>query len=244
MDNKFKLNKEKNKEYNERLNENLSQNEKTKNNYMNLVKTLLISSAFTSNLLVAQSLTDLDINKLNNYSNKITEIKTEKQNKIEQIYEVNNYVNKFRYKSDQENYGKNDYYASPLEMIKKGAGDCEDFAILKYNILVKEFGINPKDLGFMYGQYGPNKIPHMVLSFKANGDDYILDNTTNKITKLEDHPTFTKMFEVSNNKVLIGSKSEELHKDSKYSKLMELSLPTNLSNTLEHNKGYITLSSL
>lgn len=34
------------------------------------------------------------------------------------------------YKSDKDNYGVADYWATPQETLKRKAGDCEDFAIL------------------------------------------------------------------------------------------------------------------
>lgn len=40
-----------------------------------------------------------------------------------------------QYVSDIENYHQEDYFASPMETISRGKGDCEDFAILKYYAL-------------------------------------------------------------------------------------------------------------
>lgn len=234
----FNKNEISNTKFNEKLNENLNSNEYTKNNAKKILQTLLFSSAFVANTLVAQSLTDLDIQKINNYSIKVSDIKQSTKNDIEKVYAVNDYVNKFKYKSDQINYGTNDYYASPIEMIKKGAGDCEDFAMLKYNVLVKEFGMDPNKFAFVYGESGKNKVAHMILTYKTNGESYALDNTTEKIHQLDKHPSFKKIFEVYDNKVVLGNKSMELNESSKYSKLLELSLPTNFSNKIEQEHTY------
>ncbi|MFN7114605.1 MAG: transglutaminase-like cysteine peptidase [Alphaproteobacteria bacterium] len=40
-----------------------------------------------------------------------------------------------QYALDPANYGKNEYWASPMETLQRGRGDCEDFAILKYHAL-------------------------------------------------------------------------------------------------------------
>lgn len=40
-----------------------------------------------------------------------------------------------KYSLDPQTYGKNEYWASPMETLQAGRGDCEDFAILKYHAL-------------------------------------------------------------------------------------------------------------
>jgi predicted transglutaminase-like cysteine proteinase len=41
----------------------------------------------------------------------------------------------FLYETDEATYGKSEYWATPIETIAKGQGDCEDLAILKYYAL-------------------------------------------------------------------------------------------------------------
>lgn len=56
-------------------------------------------------------------------------------------YAVNDRVNKaVFYTRDTKLYGREEYYACPVETIKKEKGDCEDFAILKYYVL-KNMGV-------------------------------------------------------------------------------------------------------
>ncbi len=50
------------------------------------------------------------------------------------VVAVNEYVNNFRYIEDKDNFGKSDYWATPTEFFARG-GDCEDFAVEKYDIL-------------------------------------------------------------------------------------------------------------
>ena len=46
---------------------------------------------------------------------------------------VNDFFNqRLAYMEDIDNWGVQDYWASPLESLGKGAGDCEDYAIGKY----------------------------------------------------------------------------------------------------------------
>ena len=44
---------------------------------------------------------------------------------------VNNMMNKIQYIGDKKNWGKSDYWETPVEFLTYG-GDCEDFAIAKY----------------------------------------------------------------------------------------------------------------
>ena len=45
---------------------------------------------------------------------------------------ANNYFNKIHWKWDQEHWGVEDYWATPIETLGTHAGDCEDFSIGKY----------------------------------------------------------------------------------------------------------------
>lgn len=93
----------------------------------------------------------------------------------QKINRVNSFFNRLQYKTDQVHWGKTDYWATPLEMLKRGAGDCEDYAIAKYTTL-RKLGIPAKDLGITYVKYGAQA--HMVLTHKGPGDSEatVLDN--------------------------------------------------------------------
>ena len=47
---------------------------------------------------------------------------------------VNRMMNRTQYIVDNKNWGKSDYWATPIEFLTRG-GDCEDFAIAKYTAL-------------------------------------------------------------------------------------------------------------
>jgi Bacterial transglutaminase-like cysteine proteinase BTLCP len=53
------------------------------------------------------------------------------------IGHVNSAVNAFVYRSDREMHGVDDYWDAPFELMQRGAGDCEDFAIAKYMLLLQ-----------------------------------------------------------------------------------------------------------
>jgi predicted transglutaminase-like cysteine proteinase len=56
---------------------------------------------------------------------------------------VNLVMNGFRYAADVDTSGEEDHWDTPLEFVARGVGDCEDFAIAKYFMLL-EAGIAPE----------------------------------------------------------------------------------------------------
>ena len=58
---------------------------------------------------------------------------------IDQLHAINRFLNDWRYKPDDQNYGQRDYWATPLEFLRR-SGDCEDYAIAKY-VTLRELGI-------------------------------------------------------------------------------------------------------
>jgi predicted transglutaminase-like cysteine proteinase len=85
-------------------------------------------------------------------------------------------------REDGELWAQVDYWASPLELLDKGAGDCEDFAIAKYFGLIA-LGMPVQKLRLVYvraqmgGPGGPVQA-HMVLAYypAPNAEPMILDN--------------------------------------------------------------------
>jgi len=85
---------------------------------------------------------------------------------------VNDFVNRIAYRSDEDNYGAADYWASPREFFEKG-GDCEDYVISKYFIL-KHFGVAPTDMRMAV--VVDEWLIHAILIVVSDGNEFILDN--------------------------------------------------------------------
>ena len=49
---------------------------------------------------------------------------------------VNHFFNQLEFVSDQKHWQKDDYWASPVEMLASNGGDCEDFSVAKYFSLI------------------------------------------------------------------------------------------------------------
>ncbi len=61
-------------------------------------------------------------------------------------------------------WGVNDYWASPMELLFQGAGDCEDYSIAKYFTLI-ELGIDDKKMRITYVKALNLNQAHMVLTY-------------------------------------------------------------------------------
>ncbi len=50
----------------------------------------------------------------------------------ERLAAVNDTFNRITYRKDTDTWGRTDYCASPQELLSRGQGDCEDYALAKY----------------------------------------------------------------------------------------------------------------
>ena len=83
------------------------------------------------------------------------------------------------FQSDLEAWGQTDYWATPLETLMHGRGDCEDFAIAKYFSLLS-IGVPESRLRLIYvrAQIDGVSQAHMVLGYyeRPDAEPLILDN--------------------------------------------------------------------
>lgn len=100
----------------------------------------------------------------------------------DQLTQVNRFFNQLYFVNDNVLWGKNDYWATPLEFLGSNAGDCEDFTIAKYFSLL-ELGVSDKKLRLVYVKAIELNQFHMVLAYYAspNAQPVILDNINPQI---------------------------------------------------------------
>jgi predicted transglutaminase-like cysteine proteinase len=92
--------------------------------------------------------------------------------------EINRAVNlSIKATSDWSQYGVDDFWSAPLATLEKGAGDCEDYAILKY-LALREAGISPDDLRLLIVSYPRRRTFHAVLAVHLDEEWLLLDNLT------------------------------------------------------------------
>jgi predicted transglutaminase-like cysteine proteinase len=95
-----------------------------------------------------------------------------------QLAEINRAANlAIKAISDRTQYGVDDFWSSPLSTLGKGAGDCEDYAILKY-LALREAGISADDLRLLIVDYTRRNSIHVVLAVHFDGEWLLLDNLT------------------------------------------------------------------
>ncbi len=70
------------------------------------------------------------------------------ENLDEKLYGINRFFNRFDFVDDLVHWQQKDYWATPIEFISTGAGDCEDYTIAKYFSLI-ELGIPEQQLRLM-----------------------------------------------------------------------------------------------
>ena len=119
-----------------------------------------------------------------------------------QIKRVNDFFNRrVKFDDDQVIWSQSDYWATPMETLGKGSGDCEDFAIAKYFTLLV-LGVPDERLRLVYVQArlgGVNSSitqAHMVLAFypASEVEPLILDNLINDLQPASRRPDLQPVF--------------------------------------------------
>jgi predicted transglutaminase-like cysteine proteinase len=121
--------------------------------------------------------------------------------------EINRAINlKIKPMSDLALYGADDVWSPPLATLAIGAGDCEDYAIAKFEAL-QEVGVSADDLRIVILRDDIRKEYHAVVAARLDGDWLMLDNRHMVMVKdqqvREYHPVF-----------LIGHGSIKLYPDA------------------------------
>jgi len=93
----------------------------------------------------------------------------------DQLRAVNQFFNQLKFRSDQEHWQQDDYWATPIETLASNGGDCEDFAIAKYFTL-RQLGVPAKSMRITYVKALRLNEPHMVLTYYPDsGEPLVLD---------------------------------------------------------------------
>ena len=103
-----------------------------------------------------------------------------------QLEAINHFFNaRIEFATDEQAWGQVDHWASPLEALAKGRGDCEDYAIAKYFSLVAA-GMPVARLRLVYVRARLDEGPvqaHMVLAYHPpdGSDVLLLDNLVDAV---------------------------------------------------------------
>ena len=115
---------------------------------------------------------------------------------LEKLSVVNSFFNEtVRFVDDMDLYGMKDYWATPLEMLVRQAGDCEDFAIAKFFTL-KALGMAEEKLNIAYVKSLQYNMMHMVLTYYGHpgAEPLVLDNLIDEIHPASRRPDLMPIF--------------------------------------------------
>ncbi len=114
----------------------------------------------------------------------------------EQLRVVNAFFNRsLVFIDDQRNWRQADYWATPVEALVRGAGDCEDYAIAKY-LTLRRLGVPSERLRITYVKALQPPQAHMVLTWYATptSDPLVLDNLISEIRPASRRPDLIPVY--------------------------------------------------
>lgn len=148
----------------------------------------------------------------------------------EQLRRVNEYFNRrIRFADDSVVWSQTDYWATPLETIGRGAGDCEDFVFAKYFSL-RELGVPEARLRMTYvrahigGPASSVTQAHMVLSYYPSPEavPLVLDNLITDIRPATARPDLAPVFSFNMQGVFVGGAAQATSPVDRVSRWREL----------------------
>ncbi len=134
----------------------------------------------------------------------------------DKLTQVNRFFNQLNFVNDINLWGKNDYWATPLEFLGSNAGDCEDFTIAKYFSLL-ELGVPDKKLRLVYVKAITFNQFHMILAYYStpNAEPLILDNINGEIKPASTRKDLLPIYSFNGKNLwLMKSKSGQLAGES------------------------------
>lgn len=133
-------------------------------------------------------------------------------NTDEKLKQINAFVHDvLNYQLDSALWGREDYWASPLETLAQGRGDCEDFVIIQYISLLSA-GISDDKLRLIYvrarigGPASPVTRPHMVLGYypEPGAEPILLDSLIEDILPASERTDLTPVFSFNSSELWAG----------------------------------------
>jgi predicted transglutaminase-like cysteine proteinase len=102
----------------------------------------------------------------------------------QQLERVNTWVNRHITFTDDIRSGQPDYWSNADDSLRRGAGDCEDYAIAKLQIL-RAAGFDERDLYLVLVRDLVRRADHAILVARLDGRLVVLDSNTDRIVSAE-----------------------------------------------------------
>lgn len=135
----------------------------------------------------------------------------------DRLKRTNDFFNRnIAFGDDTAVWSQEDYWATPLDTLGKGLGDCEDFVIAKYFTL-KEMGVESSKLRLIYvraktGSSDSTALQaHMVLAYyaKPEAEPLVLDNLIADIRPASRRPDLVPVFSFNSEGIFTGVSAKE-----------------------------------
>ncbi len=131
-----------------------------------------------------------------------------------QLDEINLFFNQFGFDSDQNLWGESNHWATPMEFIGLGAGDCEDFALAKF-LSLQALGVATEQLRLVYVKALELNQFHMVLAYYPSPDSVplVLDNLDGQIRPAQERTDLAPIYSFNGQRLWLSSPegSQEFH---------------------------------
>lgn len=130
----------------------------------------------------------------------------------EQLTRINHFFHRhITYREDNAVWGQSDYWATPLQTLMRGQGDCEDYSIGKYVSLLQA-GVPNEKLRLIYvrarigGPSSPVTRPHMVLAYyqSPEAEPLILDSLTRDVLPASERTDLFPVFSFNSESLWVG----------------------------------------
>jgi predicted transglutaminase-like cysteine proteinase len=122
------------------------------------------------------------------------------QSRAVQIETVNAWVNaRISFVDDIKSVGISDQWASASQTLRKGRGDCEDYAIAKMQLL-RSLGVDASDLYLVIARDLVRQADHAMLVVRMDEQLLLLDNGTDHITDARTAQDYRPIMSYSGNK--------------------------------------------
>lgn len=150
------------------------------------------------------------------------------QSEADLLRRVNEFVNRrIRYAEDIVVWQQPDYWATPIESLGKGQGDCEDYVIAKYFTL-RELGVPVAKLRLIYvrarigGPHSSVTQAHMVLGYFATPQaiPLVLDNLLGEIRPANQRPDLAPVFSFNGDGVYAGAATSPVERITRWKELL------------------------
>lgn len=127
---------------------------------------------------------------------------------------VNRFFNgQIQYRSDEEVYGQLEYWATSQETLLKGFGDCDDYAIAKFQTL-RKLGLPSNQLRLVHVVTSA-KQQHLVLVYNPEPRrGYVLDNLTDEIIATGQRMDLTPIYSFNDQWIWTGKSNKPLRASS------------------------------